>query len=829
MEKDKRDPNKTDTKRSTIFQTRELGKRLKQPATQIALLVLATSLGIALLLSPSFSVSSPDYQLGDVVGHNIKAKRDFLVLDEKATQRKRREASNSAPLVFDFDQEAAARIEQKVTQAFVLIRRFLNSQLPSASGILFPDRSIESRHFPPTLQQQLAAIQDLAYGRKKAFEASIGFRIPMSIYTILVNKQFSADIVDRVRRWQSTVMTHGVISNRRLPFELHAQTPKYVIRKLPSKDEELVPTMQFYRDLQDAMAFIHSKSTTEEGDPEELEAAAYLTTQLLEPNIVFNRVETAYRKGQAGEEVKPVYIQVKKNEMMVREGQRIGPEQLLKLQAYRQSAPERHQSVTFLALFLFSAIYCFVLLHVSRQHLPTLRLQVKDILFLALILICLLLFCRVSASVAESFGEHSGFLDPKGFTYGIPLAAGAMLVTLFFDITASLIFSVSLSLFAGILFGSNFDLFVYFLVGSFVGVHGMIPCRNRLVPIRAGIFVGLANVVLLLILALLQNEWHTNAIFTNLLLGFMGGVIAGVLVTGFTPLAELLFGYTTDIKLLELASMDQPLLQELMVQAPGTYHHSIIVGNMVETAARSIGANSLLAKVSAYYHDIGKTRKPVYFIENQLSCENRHEKLAPSMSALILISHVKEGIELARKNRLGKPIRDIISQHHGTSLISFFYQKALATLKKTRGNRSSEHPPINVEDYRYPGPKPQTKEAGLVMLADVVEAACRSLADPTPARIQGMVSRLINGVFSDGQLDECELTLKDLHRIAKHFNQILASVHHKRIQYPGQTQGNHKGKQVAKDPNQRESGTIRNTETTIGESGQGDLKRLGLH
>jgi len=290
----------------------------------------------------------------------------------------------------------------------------------------------------------------------------------------------------------------------------------------------------------------------------------------------------------------------------------------------------------------------------------------------------------------------------------------------------------------------------------------------------------------------------------------------------------MIFGYTTDIRLLELVTMDQPLLKELMVQAPGTYHHSIIVGNMVEAAAKSIGANSLLAKVAAYYHDIGKIKKPIYFIENQFDSDNRHEKLAPSMSSLILISHVKEGVELAKQHGLGKPIIDIINQHHGTSLISFFYNKAQEARQKARTSKGSELPPIDIDDFRYPGPKPQTKEAGLVMLADVVEAACRSLTDPTPARIQGMVNRLINNVFSDGQLGQCELTLKDLHQIAKHFHQILATVHHRRIEYPAVC-ANGKGKADASDSTQRDPKPDRDRPAANQESGRKDLKRLGIH
>lgn len=253
-----------------------------------------------------------------------------------------------------------------------------------------------------------------------------------------------------------------------------------------------------------------------------------------------------------------------------------------------------------------------------------------------------------------------------------------------------------------------------------------------------------------------------------------GGVGAGIITTGFAPVVEIAFDYTTDIKLLELANLDRPILRRLMIEAPGTYHHSIIVGTMVEAAASEINANPLLAKVCGYYHDIGKIKKPLYFVENQANGKNKHDKLAPSMSSLILISHIKDGVEIARKNKLGGVIADTINQHHGTSLIRYFYEKA----QQIKGKDS-----VKIGDFRYPGPKPQTKEAGLVMLADVVEAASRTLENPTPARIQGLVQNLINNVFSDGQLDNCELTLKDLHNIAKSFNKILNGIHHHRIEY----------------------------------------------
>jgi putative nucleotidyltransferase with HDIG domain len=285
------------------------------------------------------------------------------------------------------------------------------------------------------------------------------------------------------------------------------------------------------------------------------------------------------------------------------------------------------------------------------------------------------------------------------------------------------------------------------------------------------------NLLIILASNLISGNPLKMSLLSDLIMGFAGGILSSVLVLGLTPIVESLFRYTTDVKLLELANLDNPLLKDLTLQAPGTYHHSVIVGSLVEAAAKSVSANPLLARVSAYYHDIGKLKKPLYFIENVGGLENKHDHLSPSMSSLILISHVKDGVELARENRLGERITRIIQQHHGTSLISFFYQKA-----KEQENREMDS--LDEKDFRYPGPKPQTKEAGLVMLADVVEAASRALTEPTPARIKGLVEQRIRNIFLDGQLEECELTLKNLHNIEESFTRVLTAFFHQRIRYP---------------------------------------------
>jgi putative nucleotidyltransferase with HDIG domain len=260
--------------------------------------------------------------------------------------------------------------------------------------------------------------------------------------------------------------------------------------------------------------------------------------------------------------------------------------------------------------------------------------------------------------------------------------------------------------------------------------------------------------------------------------GFVGGLLGSILTMAFIPVVESVFNYTTDIKLLELANLSHPVMQEMVVKAPGTYHHSLVVGSMCEAAAKEIGANALLAKVMAYYHDIGKMEHAQYFIENQRPNYNPHDHVSPYMSKTILVAHVKDGAEMAMHHKLGQPIVDGILQHHGTTLIPYFFNRAME-------EAAAQGDTVDESDFRYPGPKPQFKEAGIVMLADSIEAAARSLDEPTTTRLQSIVKTIIQNKFTDGQLEDCNLTLRDLSFIEKSFNKILLGIYHHRIDYPG--------------------------------------------
>jgi putative nucleotidyltransferase with HDIG domain len=829
MDKEKREPEKPKNRAKTGYGKHLIPGVLRKTAVQKPLILAGFSLIVSLLLAPSFVVETPFYQLGDIATQNIKAKREFLIEDREATSKKREEAVRQAAVVYDLDGTVSQRIQNRLEAAFEAVR----GDLPGLDDAVKNEEWLQAEPSHAGSEWlsgfDATAPEGKFFQKKKEFEALLGFQVPEQVFFVLFQKRFSNHIQERIVQLLKLTLEQGVVSNK--TGLLQAQRENLVIRKTGAtgaQEEHRSTPPHPFQDLEEVRKLIKIQALENEGDPGEIIAIVFLASQSLQPNLLFNLEESQRRREEAYASVKPVYLQIMKNEMLVREGQRVGPEELAKLRGQEQGKSYGHRFLVYITLFLFSGLCIWMFVYVAAQHFPSQRMDSKDFLFLGIVLIFMLAMGNFTMWVGDSMGDASASMSSRTLIYAIPISAGAMIACIFFGATLSLIFSLLLSLFAGLLFGKDLGLFLYFLIGSFVAVHGVCPCRNRIVPIKAGLLVGCSNVVLIVLGALLQDQWAFLRVVTNVFFGFFGGILAGIVCTGFAPLAEMVFGYMTDIKLLELVTMDQPLLQELMVQAPGTYHHSIIVGNMVEAAAKSIGANSLLAKVAAYYHDIGKIRKSVYFIENQFDSENRHEKLAPSMSSLILISHVKEGVELARHHRLGKSIIDIISQHHGTSLISFFYNKAQEARQKAQIARGAELPPIDIDDYRYPGSRPQTKEAGLVMLADVVEAACRSLTDPTPARIQGMVNRLINSVFSDGQLGQCELTLKDLHHIAKHFNQILATVHHRRIEYPA-ISTNGRGRADASDSAQREPRPDRDKPAANQESGRGDLKRLGIH
>ncbi|MFW6390105.1 MAG: HD family phosphohydrolase, partial [Halanaerobiales bacterium] len=395
--------------------------------------------------------------------------------------------------------------------------------------------------------------------------------------------------------------------------------------------------------------------------------------------------------------------------------------------------------------------------------------QKKIALIQVLIIIVLLLAKIIDVTI--------NFTQLNYLYYLVPVAAASILTTVLISTNVAVIVTVFLSLLTALVFNMNYNVTLTAFIGGLVGVFSVSKMSQRNDLVLAGLNVSAVLITVIIGLRLTEpwNGWLDLLWFISM--GILNGFIVSILANGLLPLMENLFNMTSSVKLLELSNPSHPLLKRLLVEAPGSYHHSVIVGNLAETAADNIGADSLTARVGSYYHDIGKMKRTYFFVENIYGNDNPHDKLSANLSALIIKSHVKDGVEMAKKHNLPEVIIDIIKQHHGTNLISYFYKEAL---------EDSVHDSIEESDFRYDGPKPQSKEAAIIMLADIVEAAVRSknFNKNNHNRIEGLVRELIKDKLFEGQLDESDLSLKDLDTIAESFVKVLSGIYHQRIDYP---------------------------------------------
>ena len=360
----------------------------------------------------------------------------------------------------------------------------------------------------------------------------------------------------------------------------------------------------------------------------------------------------------------------------------------------------------------------------------------------------------------------------------IPVASITMLTILLFnDLHLTLIMSFLSSTMVTLIAGGELSLMLIFFVGSLTSAYTIRDARTRGKLIGAGFYVGMIQVFCIILFhPEIDFVFSRIFVFNYLRPLFLNGLISAFVVMTTLKIFEMCFGVLTNFSLLELSDKDRPLLKRMSLEAPGTYHHSMLVSDLAESAADAIGANALLTRVGAYYHDIGKIDKAEYYTENQIDVRNKHDTIEPSVSRLVILNHVKEGVELARQHKLNGLIIDFIPQHHGTGLMYYFYQRALESAQDPSA--------VNEEDYRYPGPKPQTRETAIVLLADSVEGATRALEEPSPKKIEETVRKIINNKFIDGQLDECNLTLKEINLIAETFARVLSAIYHTRLKYP---------------------------------------------
>jgi len=773
----------------------------------------------SLILFPSLVVTNHQYNLGDVAERDIKSPKDFFIEDQAATELNRKLAEEKVPTVYDYDAELGTKIALKVEEIFAQMRAASTAHNITSEPI---PTAAENSGEETTQAQKPSA--NVITDKRKYLEEKLGIRVTRGAFSALETVGFSKKTADHITQILLTILNNGVVTNKEIL--LKESEKGIILRNVSTKKEEAVHQLkQFYGlDQAKTMVRIAGQPLLNDLDYGLLNLVVDFVQRLIQPNITLNRNETQERKKAATTEIKPVLHKIKAGEMLLREGERVTEVQLLKLKTL--ATQSKKQQVLFTSVGAAMVLVCLLvttyILHLNQPG----RLSGehnKSLLFMACVFLTFFLLAEISYKLSEVLTLNATLpIQMSSTWFGIPLASGAMIVCVFMGITVATPIAMVMAVSFAVIFGNSLPYFLYFLISGTMAVYWIQNCRERKVFITAGAKLGLLNILLVTAIDFYLADLSGPKLLYDWAFGFMGGIGAGIVTAGIVPLVEIAFGYTTDISLLELANLDRPILRRLMIEAPGTYHHSVIVGSLVEAAASEIGANHLLTKVCGYYHDIGKINKPLYFIENQQNGKNKHDKLAPSMSGLILIAHVKEGVEIAREHKLGQDIIDTIRQHHGTSFIKYFYDKA----RQLKGEDQ-----VNIDDFRYPGPKPQTREAGLVMLADVVEAASRTLDNPTPSRIQGLVQNLINNIFSDGQLDECELTLKDLHKIARSFNKILYGIHHHRIEYTEKRASageNSKGRLKNGSPDRQQAKQAQNLAEEDKAKGSGHLRRLGL-
>lgn len=706
-------------KHSTAREPKSLRNLLLRLAMGITIFLL-----LLVLLTPEITRRKVTVKEGDIVTHDLYAPLRFSVPNYDNTEKLRREAMLSVLPVYNFNR-AVLEGRKKALENFF-------KQIETVNKPLSPED-------------------------EKRFKGDLN--LSQETLNLLFGDVDLAKIKTEALRILNLVLSQGVISERAdLP-----QGPKDSL-SLREKDS----SMESKKEVSSILVLKELNSLLTQEAEKVYPRNANLRISLVEligagavANISPDKSETLRRKEEIARSVPLQYDWIEKDEVIIRKGERINANTLIKIKKLEETLAQGRRPLCIFGLGLLMAITIGLILLYLRMLEPSILNNLSNLAAIGLILIVTLMVARLTLIYNLSF-------------YLVPVAAGGMLVTLLFAPGLGLIQALLLSLFTGFITNFNFLFLLLGLTSSAVGIYRVKGASHRSDIIKAGGVVGLTNALLILA----WGQIHQSPLpqtFLDSFIGLGNGVICAFLVAGFLPFFEYFLKVTTNISLLELSDLNHPLLKDLALKAPGSFQSSIMMGTLAEAAASAVGANALLARVGAYFHDIGKIKKPAYFTENQMQTKNRHEGLSSTISGLVLISHVKEGLELARQYRLPDKIINIIHEHHGTTLVFYFYHRAL---EEKKGGEIAE------EDFRYPGPKPQSKEAAIVMLADSVEAACRSLTEPSPGRIENLVKKIINNKFIDYQLDECELTLKDLNKISQSLIHHLTGIFHSRIQYP---------------------------------------------
>jgi putative nucleotidyltransferase with HDIG domain len=709
---------------------------------------LLAVVGCTWLLLPRLGSNLPDWEPGDVATFDVVVPRDLTVPDEAATEAMREEARESVRPVYDVEPTAQLELSESIRGLFGACRAqmegddgFDTEALRSATDLRLPDdmlRVLEQAECDVGLETALVEIVASVY-RTRIVDDALALERRGAAGLVLRNPNTGTE------RPATLADVAGVIDSR-------------------TGVEPLLRTLLLERDAVQRSWIRPS--------------ADFLEANLV-PNLLYSRGETADRVRRAGDSVAPRSQVFRRGQVLVRRGDTVTPTVARTLYEIERERRDLTHTAMILGIGLLVAVMAVGWWRIlGRFGVEPVRSRLSVIFLLLLVFVGL---NRLGLFLAEAvaLSSHGASLAPvNAYLWALPYAAGPATVCLLLGVQPAVLFALCNALMAGVMLGGDFAVVVYSLASGMVGALAAPQFTSRASLGRVGGIVGLTNLVVMLILELYRGLPELpEAVALAAVSAFIGGPLSVAVASSLLPILESVFGITTDVRLLELSNQNLPLLKRLSLEAPGTYQHSLAVGNLAEAGADAIGANALLLRVCAYYHDVGKLVKPSYFVENQRGV-NPHDSLSPSMSALVIMSHVKEGLEMARRANLPLPIRQSIATHHGTKLIKYFYARAREKADPGMGE-------VRESDYRYPGPRPHTKELGVLLLADAVEAAARTLEQPTPGKIRSMIGKIFADVMEDGQLDDCDLTFSEVDKVASAFMWVLTNMYHHRIDYPG--------------------------------------------
>ena len=706
------------------------------------------------LLAPAGGGVQPIPELGSIAPQTIRAERDVLVEDDEATRLRRQSARGSVLSAFDYDPEL-----------------YFNSGKPVIAAV--EAMAMRARE----------AELDIS-ARRAAFQVDLGHAVNATTFDLIEGLEQPGDIAAAFIFFFNIALDRYVVSDRALMPEAGG----IMIRDLESGEMRGLDDTRVVIDLAQVQRLMKARA----GDAPYGSARIIRTwvmgaaMELIRPNLRPNGSLTDELRQTAVDAVEPVYVSISSGEVVIREGDRVGAAVQERLRHLNESAGKRSVWGEVLALaFLISSLVVAgaLLFHNGdrvddggRAGLPDRRVSYQSLS----IVVLTTLFCVASFYGGRGLAEGLN-LDPEVAAYLPPVALATVLIALLVDNKTGLFAGVALALLLAYRVDGDLWHVLYYTIGVFVAGITARRCHRRTDLLKVGMAVGGAQIVAVPLIFALSTSAGIDGLGAQHLTvaGFAlaSGALLALAASALLPTLEHLFDEITEMRIIEMASADNPLLKELAVKCPGTYYHSLVIANLAEAGGSAVGANGRQCRLMALYHDIGKTVRPSYFAENQRG-ENIHDRLPAELSARIIFAHIKDGIDLARKHRLGRPILDAVTQHQGTTLLRVFYNKALEEAKETGAK-------VRERDYRYPGPRPQTREAGILLLADGVEAATRALKDPSPAEISERIENVVTEKVAEGQLDECSLTLLDLSKIKSEFCRVLTlGVYHTRIEYP---------------------------------------------